>query len=213
MVNLIGAIALVSFLALSSCDEKEQGDCNSDWSVDRNQLTAMAKVEEGTMRIEVRSSEPGPAIEVFQVGLTGDFIITAKFDSFSPGAGQGGYAQLIVSEMESDSLGISGLSIGSGMIEAFVAHPFEHPESRFTNALDGSFTIEREDSLLTTSCSAGGMNVSKTGLFSPADLKVSFQVGSTDEALTGTTGFTITQFNVSNDSGVESDDFDCDLVL
>lgn len=213
VVNLVGAIALVSFLALSSCQENEHGGCDSNWAVNRNQLTAMAQVEDGTMRIEVRNSEPGLAIEIFQVSLTGDFMITATFDSFSPGIGQGGYAQLIVSELESDSLGFSGLSIGGGMIEAFVAYPFEHPDSRFTEARAGIFTIERTDSLITTSCIAGEMNVSKTRPFSSADLKVAFQVGSTNELLTGTTGITITQFNVSDDAGVESDKYDCDLVL
>ncbi|MFT4682293.1 MAG: hypothetical protein ACI9FU_001054 [Granulosicoccus sp.] len=213
VLNLIGAIALISFLAYAGCSEIEEVDCVSDWTVKRTQLTAEAKYENGSLRIEVLNSESGQAIEVFQTGLTGDFTITTVFDSFSPGTGFGGYAQLVVTEIDNDSMGISGVSLGNGMIEAFVAYPFEHSDSRFTDLTSGSFSIERLDSTITSTCIVGEMTVSKTKVFSNSDLKVAFQIGSTRESLTGNTGITITQFNVSKDAGIEPDEFECDLVL
>ena len=50
--------------------------------MDRFQLTANAGSENDALRIEVENSELSMAIEVFQVGLTGDFSIIANFNDF-----------------------------------------------------------------------------------------------------------------------------------
>lgn len=213
LFNIIGAVSLASFLAYSSCTAFDELDCATDWQTDRFQLTANAKSENDALRIEVQNSERSMAIEVFQIGLTGDFSITANFDAFSPGMGYGGFAQMVVSETDSNRLGICGTSIGNGMMEAFVAYPFEHTDSRFTNSSSGTFSIERSNSTIITICTIGELTVSKTGLFSNESLKISFQVGSNGEQLFGTTGITITDFSVSENAGIDSDYFDCDRVL
>lgn len=194
------------------CTTKED-DCETDWQKQRTQLTASARIEHSELRLEVTSSEPGPAIQVFQDGLSGDFHLFIRFDAFSGGTGEGGYAQFSVSEPIAENESIAGASIGLGLIDAFVDYPSSRIDSRFTTGTSGTIELIRQDTIVSSTVTVGDNEASVSSGFTSNDLQVTFEVGSNRGQLSGTTAITITEFQVLEGEGINSEAFDCEAVL
>ena len=197
---------------LISCNTEEE-PCDTPWTKDRSQFTATAKVADGNMRVEVVASEPGNAIAVFQDSIEGEFEISIDFDEFSPGTGDGGYAQVVLFDAEAMNAPISGASIGTGMIDAFVGYPNGSLDSRMTNGTSGTISISRLDGIVTSSISVGNKLAETSSVLTASPLRISIEVGSNQGQVQGTTGFTITRIRLSDDNGTIPDGFDCEVLL
>ena len=202
----------ILFAFVGCSNDEEDITCSPIWVLERGQLTARHMVDNGELMLEVKNANQGVAVSISQDGLSGDFLITASFDAFAPGTGSGGFAQMKVFDPVLPDQGICGASIGSGMIDAFVAYPGTSPDSRFTNDSSGEFIIQRSGNRVTAKCTVGEKTASRTSTFTDSDLTLSLEIGSNDEQLSGTTTINITEFMVSDSAGISSDDFECDRV-
>lgn len=196
--------------------------CPLKWKVVRDaEVSSQLSVEDGALVLAVPAMPrpapgAGPAVDVYQDELLGDFDAAFEYEAFVSG-GAGAYVQAAVAaSTQSYAVARIGTHPVAGVAVALATSPEDVMQSeKATTATSGTLRFQRVGGELTVTSEAGGESAQVTGSLGDGALTIGVQFGSNhaDQAVPAPSSIRITRFALTGGGAhVRADGFDCDSL-
>lgn len=179
--NVKQVLGLVIFLIVLSGCEKEPRECQVIWQFDRNQVSASAKVDSSTLRLEVWNPTTPNAIQLSQEYLQGDFELSIDLIELVPDTLLTPQFRFEVYDVAQPESSLSGIAVHPNVFYCYVnGIASENRDDRLIPTATGNLSIKRENGFIACSAEIGGVELEYTDTIGQMEMGVRLVFGATD---------------------------------
>lgn len=209
--------SIIVLFGFAGCNTPEEPACPKIWELERGQISANAMVDDGKLYLEVWNPVAPNAVTLLQSPLIADFEISLSVEQMNWDTLISPQFRLEVFDPLNEAQEVSGVSINPAAFYCYVgtAEP-ENRDMRIMHYPTGTIRVSRRADTLSCMADVGGVSMTYERPLHTNNMAVRMVFGSTTTS-TGNTYVVLDDFQGLNnllssvvvESGVQSDDFEC----
>lgn len=208
----VSTLFLIIATGLVACNQDSE-TCPEFWNLERNQVSAYAKIDSSELVLEVWNPTSPDALVLGQGKLAGDFNVSVSLLEFEWDSLIVPQFRLEVYEPNNEQNKISGIAVNDVAYYCYSGVGPNKRDMRLIPYSTGSVSIRRAENIITCFANIGGVELSYSDTLVSDDLHVRMVLGTSENGTGLVTAklddFQIDEPNSDNTSEVFSDDFDC----